>query len=99
MLGYMNHEALERTIKTREAHYFSRSKGGLWHKGATSGLVQRVIDLRIDDDQDAVWIKVQVQGLEQAAMLVIDRVSTGRLNLMRSSTHQLDWCLRKRKDL
>ena len=62
MLGYMNHEALEKTIKTREAHYFSRSKGGLWHKGATSGLVQRVTDLRIDDDQDAVWIKVQVQG-------------------------------------
>lgn len=62
MLGYMNAEALKRTITTGEAHYWSRSREVLWHKGATSGLVQKVIDLRIDDDQDAVWMKVDVAG-------------------------------------
>lgn len=62
MLGYMNAEALARTIETGEAHYWSRSRQVLWHKGATSGLVQKVVDLRIDDDQDAVWLKVAVAG-------------------------------------
>lgn len=62
MLGYMNAEALKRTIATGEAHYWSRSRKVLWHKGATSGLVQKVVELRIDDDQDAVWLKVDVVG-------------------------------------
>lgn len=62
MLGYMNADALSKTIKTGEAHYWSRSRKTLWHKGATSGLVQRVVDIRIDDDQDAVWLKVDVAG-------------------------------------
>ncbi len=62
MLGYMNAEALAKTIETGEAHYWSRSRKVLWHKGATSGLVQKVVDLRIDDDQDAVWLKVEVAG-------------------------------------
>jgi phosphoribosyl-AMP cyclohydrolase len=61
MLGWMNAEALRRTLATREAHYWSRSRHVLWHKGATSGLVQRVMELRVDDDQDAVWLRVQVQ--------------------------------------
>ncbi|WP_137388907.1 phosphoribosyl-AMP cyclohydrolase [Rhodoligotrophos defluvii] len=62
MVGYMNAEALKRTIETGEAHYWSRSRKLLWHKGASSGLVQKVVDLRIDDDQDAVWLKVEVAG-------------------------------------
>jgi len=62
MHGYMNAEALERTIETGEAHYWSRSRQALWHKGATSGLVQRVRELLIDDDQDCVWLRVEVQG-------------------------------------
>ncbi len=62
MLGYMNREALERTIQTGEAHYWSRSRKTLWHKGATSGLVQVVEEMRIDDDQDAVWLRVRVAG-------------------------------------
>jgi len=62
MLGYMNDEALKRTITTGEAHYWSRSRKVLWHKGATSGLVQRVVELRIDDDQDAVWLRVEIPG-------------------------------------
>ena len=62
MLGYMNAEALAKTIETGEAHYWSRSRAVLWHKGATSGLVQRVVDMRIDDDQDAVWLMVETAG-------------------------------------
>jgi len=60
MHGYMNAEALRKTIATREAHYFSRSRQVLWHKGATSGLVQRVRELLIDDDQDCIWLRVDV---------------------------------------
>ncbi len=62
MQGYMNAEALRKTIETGEAHYFSRSRGVLWHKGATSGLVQNVRELLIDDDQDCVWLRVDVAG-------------------------------------
>jgi len=62
MLGYMNREALEKTLQTGEAHYWSRSRKTLWHKGSTSGLVQVVEEMRIDDDQDAVWLRVRVAG-------------------------------------
>jgi phosphoribosyl-AMP cyclohydrolase len=62
MHGYMNAEALALTIASREAHYFSRSRQALWHKGATSGLVQNVRELLIDDDQDCVWLRVEVAG-------------------------------------
>lgn len=64
MLGYMNEEALRKTIETGEAHYYSRSRKILWHKGATSGLIQRVKEMRIDDDQDAVWLVVEMEGDE-----------------------------------
>ena len=63
MLGYMNKEALHLTIKTGEAHYWSRSRKTIWRKGETSGLVQRIIELRIDDDQDALWLRVKVEGI------------------------------------
>ncbi len=62
MHGYMNQEALKRTIETGEAHYWSRSRQCLWHKGATSGFVQRVRAMLIDDDQDALWLRVDVAG-------------------------------------
>lgn len=62
MHAYMNAEALEKTIRTGEAHYWSRSRSCLWHKGATSGLVQRVVDMRVDDDQDCIWLRVEVAG-------------------------------------
>ncbi|MSO73308.1 MAG: phosphoribosyl-AMP cyclohydrolase [Rhodospirillaceae bacterium] len=62
MHGYMNAEALAKTIETGEAHYWSRSRKALWRKGATSGLLQRVVEMRIDDDQDAVWLRVVVGG-------------------------------------
>ena len=62
MVAHMNAEALERTIATSEAWYWSRSRGELWHKGATSGQVQTVHEMRVDCDQDAIWIKVSVAG-------------------------------------
>ena len=62
MQGYMNEEALKKTILLSEAVYYSRSRKTLWHKGKTSGLVQKIKELRIDDDQDCVWLRVDVQG-------------------------------------
>lgn len=62
MHGYMNEEALKKTIELGEAVYYSRSREALWHKGATSGLTQIVEEMRIDDDQDCVWLRVTVQG-------------------------------------
>ena len=61
-LAYMNEEALARTRETGDVHFFSRSRGELWHKGATSGQIQQVAEMRIDCDQDAVWLKVRPQG-------------------------------------
>ena len=60
MHGYMNDEALKKTIETKEAHYWSRSRKELWHKGQTSGFVQKVLELRIDDDQDSIWPTVDI---------------------------------------
>ena len=60
MQGYMNVEALKRTIETKEAHYWSRSRKQIWHKGKISGFVQKVIEIRIDDDQDSIWLKVDI---------------------------------------
>ena len=62
MHGYMNAGAFKRTLEIGEAHYYSRSRQQLWHKGATSGLVQTVKEFRIDDDQDCVWLRVDVNG-------------------------------------
>jgi phosphoribosyl-AMP cyclohydrolase len=62
MQGYMNAEALRLTIESGEAHYYSRSRQALWHKGATSGFVQRVVELLVDDDQDCIWLRVNVAG-------------------------------------
>ena len=60
MHGYMNEEALKKTIETKEAHYWSRSRNKLWHKGQVSGFVQKVKEIRIDDDQDSVWLSVDI---------------------------------------
>jgi phosphoribosyl-AMP cyclohydrolase len=62
MVAHMNREALEKTIATGEAHYYSRSRRMLWRKGESSGHTQRVLEMRIDCDQDAVWIKVEQGG-------------------------------------
>jgi phosphoribosyl-AMP cyclohydrolase len=62
MVAHMNAEALGKTIDTGEAWYWSRSRGELWHKGATSGQIQTVVEMRVDCDQDALWLKVRVGG-------------------------------------
>ena len=75
MHGYMNAEALEKTIQTGEAHYWSRSRQALWHKGATSGLIQKVVEIRIDDDLaveldgDAAAVAADLFGVPLAGLL------------------------------
>lgn len=59
MVAYMNAESLRKTIESGEAWYFSRSRNELWHKGAASGHIQKVIEMRTDCDQDCIWIKVE----------------------------------------
>ena len=60
MHGHMNAESLKKTIETKEAYYWSRSRKEIWHKGSTSGFVQKVIEIRIDDDQDSIWMSVDI---------------------------------------
>ena len=60
MHGFMNEEALKKTIETKEVHYFSRSRNEIWHKGKTSGFIQKVKSIRIDDDQDSIWVAVDI---------------------------------------
>ena len=60
MHAYMNEESLKKTIETKEAYYWSRSRKKVWHKGQVSGFVQKVIEMRIDDDQDSLWISVDI---------------------------------------
>jgi phosphoribosyl-AMP cyclohydrolase len=62
MVAHMNAEALQKTIASGEAWYFSRSRQKLWRKGESSGHVQRVLEMRVDCDQDSIWIKVEQQG-------------------------------------
>ena len=60
MHGYMNYDALKKTIETKEAYYWSRSRKKIWHKGQVSGFVQKVKEIRIDDDQDSVCLSVDI---------------------------------------
>ena len=60
MQGFMNSEALKKTIETKEAHYWSRSRREVWHKGEASGFIQKVVEIRIDDDQDSIWMSVDI---------------------------------------
>ena len=62
MVAHMNDEALRKTIASGEAWYFSRSRNALWRKGETSGQTKRLVEMRVDCDQDAVWIRVEQHG-------------------------------------
>ena len=62
MFAWMNAEALQRTLELGEAVYYSRSRQEIWHKGATSGQIQKIVEMRVDCDQDCLWIKVLPQG-------------------------------------
>ena len=60
MHGHVNHEALIKTIESKEAYYWSRSRNKIWHKGQISGFIQKVKEIRIDDDQDSIWLSVDI---------------------------------------
>ena len=60
MHGFMNSESLKKTIETKEAYYWSRSRKQVWHKGETSGFIQKIVEIRIDDDQDSIWMSVDI---------------------------------------
>ena len=60
MHGYMNRQALKKTIETGEVYYWSRSRKTIWHKGSNSGFIQKVKEIRIDDDQDSIWLSVDI---------------------------------------
>ena len=62
MQGYMNEESLKKTITLGQAVYYSRSRKTIWRKGKTSGLIQNIKEIRIDDDQDCIWLRVEVEG-------------------------------------
>ena len=62
MHGYMNRQSLKKTIETGEVYYWRRSRKTIWHKGATSGFIQKVKEIRIDDDQDAIWVRVETKA-------------------------------------
>ena len=62
MQGYMNEESLKKTITLGQAVYYSRSRKTIWYKGKTSGLIQNIKEIRIDDDQDCIWLRVEVEG-------------------------------------
>ena len=84
MVAHMNAEALERTLATSEAHFWSRSRGRLWRKGETSGNVMRVVEARIDCDQDALWLRVEPAGPAchtGARSCFYRRIENGRLTL------------------
>ena len=90
MLGYMNKDALEKTILTREAHYWSRSRELLWKKGESSGMTHKVDQILIDDDQDSVWLKVTIDGLGASCHVgykscfyrTVDSLKSGQVNLL-----------------
>lgn len=62
MVAHLNEEALRLTLETGEAHFWSRSRGRLWRKGETSGNILRIVEVRIDCDQDALWLRVEPAG-------------------------------------
>ena len=62
MHGYMNRQSLKKTIETGEVYYWSRSRKTIWHKGSNSGFIQKVKEIRIDDDQDAIWVRVNTKA-------------------------------------
>ena len=89
MVGYMNKDSLDKTITTREAHYWSRSREVLWKKGESSGMIHRVDEILIDDDQDSVWLKVTIEGLGASCHVgykscfyrAIDSINEGEVKL------------------
>ena len=96
MLAWMNAEALQRTIDSGEAWYWSRSRNRLWHKGATSGQIQRVAEIRVDCDQDAILLRVRPQrpgachvGYRSCFFRSLRKTGTGALRLRFEETEKV----------
>ena len=89
MHGYMNKEALLKTIQTGYAHYWSRSRKCIWKKGETSGLLQKIKEIRIDDDQDCIWIEVEVLGNGASCHVGYKSCFYRKINLDKESKHDL----------
>ena len=82
MHGYMNKMAFRKSIETKEAYYWSRSRKALWRKGKTSGFVQKIKDIRIDDDQDAIWLRVNI-GNGASCHVGYRSVPLGKINKLK----------------
>ncbi len=93
MLGYMNQEALQKTIETKKATYYSRSRKKIWVKGETSGLTQHIVELMIDDDQDCFLLKVKVDG---GASCHVGYRSCFYRKLKTNSNEQLEFTLKEK---
>lgn len=92
MHGYMNIKAFELSIKTKEAHYWSRSRKAIWRKGETSGLKQKIKEIRIDDDQDCVIFKVELDGLKASCHVGYKSCFYRRLLTKNNNfTHELEF--------
>ena len=91
MHSYMNSDALLKTINTNFAHYWSRSRKCLWKKGETSGLLQKVIQLNIDDDQDCIWLEVEVLGKGASCHVGYKSCFYRKLNLDTDSKNRLEF--------
>jgi len=99
MHGYMNYESLKNTIETKEAHYWSRSRKKIWRKGQVSGFIQKVKEIRIDDDQDSVWLSVDIGNGSSCHVgyrsCFYRSVPLGKIK----NEEELKWNLKKRKKL
>lgn len=91
MHGYMNSDALLKTIDTNLAHYWSRSRKCLWKKGETSGLLQKIKQIKIDDDQDCIWLEVKVLGNGASCHVGYKSCFYRKINLKNKSEKKLDF--------
>ena len=97
MQGFMNKEALQKTIELGEAVYYSRSRQKIWHKGKISGLIQTIKEIRIDDDQDSIWLKVDVRGIGASCHVgykscfyrSVEYLKEGKVNLKFTETEKV----------
>ena len=96
MHGYMNHEALNKTLLTGFAHYWSRSRKCLWKKGETSGLKQKIVDVKVDDDQDCIWISVELKGKQASCHVGYKSCFYRKINLSDKSKNKLKFIENKK---
>ena len=93
MHGYMNRQSLKKTIETGEVYYWSRSRKTIWHKGSNSGFIQKVKEIRIDDDQDAIWVRVNTK----ASCHVGYKSCFNRSEPIKKKKKKKKWFLKKKK--